>query len=96
MDDCPDDLTFHLQRSDRSKCPRRRDFNSLYIKHCAEIFGGRNGPEMFGKLEGKITSLKDRWVEASTEYQLHGRENNSAFILTIVTPLMIRVYKMVS
>ena len=60
MDDCPDDLTFHLQRSDRSKCPRWRDFNSLYIKHCGEIFGGRNGPEMFGKLEEKTTSLKDR------------------------------------
>ena len=58
MGDCPDDLTFNLQRSDKSKCPRQRDFNSIYIKYCGEIFGGRNGPEMFEKLEKKITSLK--------------------------------------
>ena len=56
MDDCPDDLTFHLQRSDRSQGPRQRDFNSLYIKYCGEIFGGRNVPEIFEKLEEKISS----------------------------------------
>ena len=66
MDGCPDDLTFHLQRSDRSKCPRRRDFNSPYIKYCEEIFDSRNGPEMSEKLEEKITSLKDHWEEAIT------------------------------
>ena len=70
MDDCPEDLTFHLQRLVRSnKCPRQRDFNSLYIKYCGEIFGGRNGPEMFEKLEIKITSLKDHWAEARIEHQ---------------------------
>ena len=95
MDDCPDNLTFHLQSSDRSKCPRRRDFNTLYIKYCGEIFGDRNGPEMFEKLQEKITSLKDHREEASIEYQLYDKENNSAFILTIITPLMIRVHKMV-
>ena len=96
MDDCSDDLTFHLQSSDRSKCPRRRDFNSLYIKYFGEIFGGRNGPEMFEKLEEKITSLKDHWEEARIEYQLYDKKSNSTFILTIVTPLMVRVHKMVS
>ena len=29
--DYQDNLNFHLQKLDRSKCPRRRDFNSLYI-----------------------------------------------------------------
>ena len=53
MDDCPDDSTFHLQRPDGSKCPRQRDFNSIYIKYCGEIFGGKNGPQMFEKLEEK-------------------------------------------
>ena len=96
MDDYPDNLTFHLQMSDRSKCPRRRDFNSLYIKYCGSLFGGRNGPAMFERLEEKITSLKDQWEEASIEYQLYDKENNSAFILTIVIPLMVRVHKMVS
>ena len=30
--DCKDDLNFHLPKAVRSKCPRRRDFNSLVIK----------------------------------------------------------------
>ena len=77
MDDCPDDLTFHLQRSDRSKCPRQRDFNSLYIMYCGEIFGGRIVPEMFAKLQEKITSLKDHWEEARIEYQLHDKDLNN-------------------
>ena len=29
-----DKLNFHLKKADRSKCPRKRDFNSLYIKYC--------------------------------------------------------------
>lgn len=29
--DYENNLNFHLQKFDRSKCPRRRDFNSLYI-----------------------------------------------------------------
>ena len=29
--DYENNLNFHLQKLDRSKCPRRRDFNSLYI-----------------------------------------------------------------
>ena len=83
MDDCPVDLTF------------QRDFNSLYIKYCGEIFGGRSGPEMFEKLDEKITSLKDHWEEASIEYHFYDNKNNSTFILTIVTPLTIRVQKIV-
>ena len=53
MDDCPGDLTFHLQRSGRSKCPRRRDFNSLYIKDCGEVFGGRKRSNDVLKAKGK-------------------------------------------
>ena len=40
-----DDLHFHVNKADRSKCPRRRDFNFLYAKYCADHFGGRNGVE---------------------------------------------------
>ena len=50
---------------------------------------------MFEKLDEKITSLKDHWEEASIEYHFYDNENNSTFILTIVTPLTIRVQKMV-
>ena len=53
----------------KSKCPRQRDFNLLYIKYCGEIFSGRNGPELLEKLEEKITSLKNHWEGVSIEYQ---------------------------
>ena len=59
--DCEDDLNFHLQKADRSKCPRRRDFNSLYIKYCQEHFGGQNGPEIFYSLEEWIPSKIFIW-----------------------------------
>ena len=29
-----DELNFHLKKADRSKCPRRREFNSLFINYC--------------------------------------------------------------
>ena len=45
------ELNFHLQKTDGSNCRRRRDFNSLYVKHFQEHFGRGNGPEMFSNLE---------------------------------------------
>ena len=30
-----DELEFHVKRADRSICPRRRDFNTLYRQYCA-------------------------------------------------------------
>ena len=48
---CKDELNFHLKRADRSKCPRRRDFNSLFINYSHEKFGDRNSAAMFDKLE---------------------------------------------
>ena len=96
MDDCPDDLTFHPQRLRKSKCPRQRDFNLLSIKYCGEIFSGRNGPELSEKLEEKITSLKNTGRELVLSISFYDKENSSTFILTIVTPFMIRVHKMVS
>ena len=36
-----DELNFHLRKDDRSKCPRRRDFNSSYIKCCQAEFRGK-------------------------------------------------------
>ena len=52
-----DELNFHLRKADRSKCPRRRYFNSLYIKYCHVEFGGTNGAEMFDKLEERINDF---------------------------------------
>ena len=45
------ELNFQPQKTDRSKCRRRRDFNSLYVKYFQEYFGRGNGPEMFSNLE---------------------------------------------
>ena len=32
---CIDELEFHVKRADRSICPRRRDFNTLYDSNVA-------------------------------------------------------------
>ena len=93
---CADQLIFHLSKADQSKCPRRRDFNSLYIKYCQECFGGRNGVEMFDKLEERIKQFEETMQGIKISYQLYNEEDNSALILVILTPLMVRVHKMVS
>ena len=54
-----DELNFHFRKADRYKCPRRRDFNSLYVKNCPEEFRGKNGAEMFNKLEEKINEITE-------------------------------------
>ena len=45
------ELNFHLQKTDGSKCRRRRDLNSSYVKYFQKHFGKGNGPEMFSNLE---------------------------------------------
>ena len=90
------ELQFHLNKADRSKCPRRRDFNSLYIKYCHQIFGGRNGVEMFDKLEERIRYFLECNEGAKISYQLYNKEEDTALILAIVTPLMNRVHSKVA
>ena len=87
-----DELNFHLKKADRSKCPRRRDFNSLYIKYCHEKFGGRNGAELFDKLEEKINEFMESNEGAKISYQFYNKDQNLALILAIVTPLIQRVH----
>ena len=45
------ELNFHLQSIDGSKCRRRRDINSSYVKYFQKHFGRGNVPEMFSDLE---------------------------------------------
>ena len=45
------ELNFHLQKTDGSKCCRRRDFNSLCVKYYLVHFGRGDGPERFSNLE---------------------------------------------
>ena len=92
---CKSDLEFHLKKADRANCPRRMDFNVLYAKFCVDKFGGSNGPEMFSLLEEKIRVLKEENEGMEIEYKIFDKEESSSLIMTIVTPLMKRVHKMV-
>ena len=64
-----DELNFHLEKADRYKCQRRRDFNSLYLKYCHEKFESRNGAEMFDKLEERINEFMESNDGAKISYQ---------------------------
>ena len=71
---------------------RKRDFNSLYIKYCHNKFGGRNGAEMFDKLEERINEPMESNEGAKFSYQLYNKDQNSALILTIVTQLIHSIH----
>ena len=71
-----DELIFHLKKADRSTYPRRRDFNSLYIKYCHEKLGGRNGAEMFDKLEEKINEFMESNKGVKISYHLYNKDEN--------------------
>ena len=88
-------MNFHLQKVDRSKCPRRSDFNSLYIKYYQELFEGNNGAEMCCNLEERINNFIDTRKEARIAYQVYDEDGGAALILVIITPLMIRVHQKV-
>ena len=71
------------------------NFNSLYFKNCKEHFGEKNGLEMFCNLEERIKKIMDTNIEAKTAYQVYDKDGGVAFILLIITPLMIRVHQKV-
>ena len=67
---------FRVKKADQSKCPRRRYFNSLYIKYCHEKCGGRNGAEMFDKLEERINEFMESIEGAKISYQRFSNDQN--------------------
>ncbi|XP_066936171.1 uncharacterized protein [Clytia hemisphaerica] len=87
-----DDLKFHINKADRSKCPGRRDFNFLYAKWAVDHFGGRNGVDMLDKMEEKVKEFLEVNEGTKIAYQLYDKVENSPLILTIVTPLMQRIH----
>ena len=93
---CTSELDFHIQKADRSLCPRRRDFNSIYSKYCRQYFGGKNGEEMFSMMFTKIEEFKAAQPNAKVEYSVYNNKEESPLILAIVTPLTARVHQMVS
>ena len=64
----------------------------LYIKYCHEKFGGRNGAEMFDKLEERINEFLESNEGAKISHQLHNKDQGSVLLLAILTPLMQRVH----
>ena len=93
---CENELDFHIKKVDRSITPRRRDFNNLYKKYCLENFGGKDCAEMFEKLGEKIEQFLQMEPESCIKYSTYDADEDSPFILAIVTPLMQRVHTMVS
>ena len=47
--------------------------------------GGRNGGEMFGKIEETISEFMESNEGVKISYQLYNKDQNSALILEIVT-----------
>ena len=92
--ECEDELQFHMRKSNRSLCPRRRDFNVLYAKFCIEKFGERNGAGMFDMLEENINLIREKGVKI--DHMIYDKENQSSLIIVIVTQLMERVHSKVS
>ena len=86
------ELEFHIKKADRSICPRRRDFNSLYKIYCQEEFGGKNGETMFVELEKKIQEYKETHPECSLKYNLIDQATSEPLIIAIITPLMSRIH----
>ena len=92
---CQNDYVFHLQKADRSKCPRRGDFYNIYTHYCKELYGAKNGELMFSALEEKISSIKENNPDIIIKSQTYDETIKQPFILTIVTPFMKRVHAMV-
>ena len=55
--ECKIELKLHKALADRSKTPRRRDFNQLYKKHGDEDRRSKNLASMFKKLEENVDEL---------------------------------------
>ena len=84
-----DELTFILKKLTGPSVQEEETL--LYIKYCHEKFGGRNGAEMFDKLEGIINDFMESNEGAKITHQLYNEDQNLALILAIMTPLMKRV-----
>ena len=52
-----------------------------YIKYCHKKFLGRNGAEMFDKLEERINEFMESNEGANISYQLYNKDQNSAFVM---------------
>ena len=93
--DCDNESMFHKQKADHSLCSPRRDFNFLYSQFCKEKFGGKNGADMFDKMELKIKESLNEYKDTKINYQLFFAVSEQPLIIAIVTSLMCRIHEMV-
>ena len=93
---CKSDQEFHEKMSHRSIMPRRSDFNQLYTLHKIKNYGSKDLRSMFDLLHLKAKKLKEDNCDYSICIQEHDDEDDSPFILALITPLMKRVHRMVS
>ena len=88
-----DQLDLLMVMSDRSKVPRRPDFNKLYTDYNKEKFGTSNLKSMYEKLEEMVREKTSKSPEMKILYQTFDEETGEPFILVIITPLMLRVHE---
>ena len=91
--DSDTDLSYHFKKADRSLCPRRRDFNTLYRKYCDGWFGGKNGSSMLSELLTNLQNLRTNGL--NVDWQLYDSVQQEPLVIVFVTPLMERVHRMV-
>lgn len=92
---CKDDMEYHMKLADRSKVPRRGDFNDIYAAFNKSLYGTDSLKSMFVKIKERISALKEKDSDYNIVLQEFDNEINQPFILTIITPLMKRIHKWV-
>lgn len=93
--ECKDEKEYHLRLADRSKVPRRADFNDIYTSFNKNLYGTENLKSMFAKIKERIAALEQKDDEYSMVLQEFDETINQPFILTVITPLMKRIHKWV-
>ena len=93
--ECKDEIEYHLRLADRSKVPRRADFNDIYGSFNKTLYGTENLKSMYAKIKDRIGALKEKDDDYSMCLQEFDETLNQPFILTIITPMMKRIHKWV-
>ncbi|XP_066933770.1 uncharacterized protein [Clytia hemisphaerica] len=90
---CSNELELHKLTSDRSRFPRRTDFNKLFTDYHRQKFGSKDLESMFRVLGSLVEKLKNEEPESIINFQKFDAAEDDPFILVIVTGLMLRVHK---
>ena len=80
---------YQKAKADRSICPRRTDFNFLYVEYNRQKFGGSEVAMVMHILEDRVAAIR----ESRPDIKLNlSHSTDSPLLLSIVTPLMQRVH----